>query len=151
MYNRITITAFDININRIMLMINREVAEAISVNDNRGIKQSHQKSDDRDLYGGLIKLHILYHATHESIFGMGIMDELARHGYKLSAGTIYPMLHSMEHKGYLKSKVVALHGRQRRTYTITPAGKKSLAAAKLKVKELFGELFEDEPAKIKTE
>jgi hypothetical protein len=42
--------------------------------------------DDRDLYAGLIRLHILHHAAHEPIFGLGIIEELARHSYKLSAG-----------------------------------------------------------------
>jgi hypothetical protein len=54
--------------------------------------------DDRDLYAGLIRLHILHHAAHEPIFGLGIIEELARHGYKLSAGTLYPILHGLERR-----------------------------------------------------
>ncbi|MGH2415538.1 MAG: PadR family transcriptional regulator, partial [Microcystaceae cyanobacterium] len=51
----------------------------------------------------LIRLHILHHAVQEPIFGLSIIEELARHGYKLSAGTLYPILHELEHKGYLTS------------------------------------------------
>lgn len=109
------------------------------------MRQSTRDNTDRDLYGGLIRLHILYHATHEPIYGMAIMEELARHGYRLSAGTLYPMLHSMERKGYLKSRLESPGGRRRRVYAITRKGKKTLAGAKLKVKELFGELFDEEP------
>ena len=98
---------------------------------------------DADLYGGLIRLHILHHASREPVFGLGIIEELARHGYKLSAGTLYPMLHSMEEAGYLRSTSRIVVGRMRRNYRITTKGRKALAAAKDKVTELFGELFED--------
>lgn len=95
-----------------------------------------------DLYGGLIRLHVLYHAAKEPIFGLGIIEELARHGYKLSAGTLYPLLHAMEQKGYLRSSRHQPGRHVRRVYRITPAGRRALAEAKVKVQELFGELFE---------
>ncbi len=98
--------------------------------------------DDPDLYSGLIRLHILYHASQEPIFGAGISQELARHGYRLSAGTLYPMLHALEQKGYLRS-TVAWEGRQsRRFYRATAKGRKALYSARVKVQELFGELLE---------
>ena len=101
---------------------------------------------DRDLYSGLIRLHILYHAEREEIFGLGIIEELARHGYKLSPGTLYPILHGLERKGYLRSKEYRDGRRIRRVYKATATGRKALAAAKIKVTELVGEIFEDEPA-----
>lgn len=100
--------------------------------------------DDKDLYSGLIRLHILHHAAREQIFGLGIIEELARHGYKLSAGTLYPMLHDMERKGYLYSTEERSGRHSRRVYRATPLGKEALEAAKEKVRELFGELFEEE-------
>jgi DNA-binding PadR family transcriptional regulator len=96
-----------------------------------------------DLYSGMIRLHILHHASREPVFGLGIIEELARHGYRLSAGTLYPMLHSLEEAGYLRSTSHIVVGRMRRNYRITAKGRKALAAAKGKVTELFGELFED--------
>jgi DNA-binding PadR family transcriptional regulator len=98
---------------------------------------------DADLYGGLVRLHILYHASREPVFGLGIIEELGRHGYRLSAGTLYPMLHSLEEAGYLRSASHIVVGKMRRNYRITAKGRKALAAAKVKVTELFGELFED--------
>jgi PadR family transcriptional regulator, regulatory protein PadR len=98
---------------------------------------------DADLYGGLIRLHILYHASREPVFGLGIIEELGHHGYKLSAGTLYPMLHAMEEAGYLRAKQRIVDGKTRRNYLITVKGRSALAAAKEKVRELFGELFED--------
>jgi DNA-binding PadR family transcriptional regulator len=100
--------------------------------------------EDQDLYSGLIRLHILHHAAQEAIFGLAIIEELGRHGYKLSAGTIYPLLHGLERKGYLRSKEERRGKTVRRLYTATAKGKRALEASKEKVQELFGELFEDE-------
>jgi PadR family transcriptional regulator, regulatory protein PadR len=99
----------------------------------------------RPLYSGLIRLHILHHAGKEGIFGLGIIEELARHGYKLSPGTLYPVLHGLEEDGLLRSEEYVLAGKIRRVYRTTSAGQRVLKAAKEKVRELFGELFEDEP------
>ena len=43
---------------------------------------------DRDLYSGLIRLHVLHHAVEGPIFGLGMAEELARHGYRISPGTL---------------------------------------------------------------
>jgi len=102
--------------------------------------------DDRYLYAGLIRLHVLHHAVHEPIYGLAMIEELGRHGYKLSAGTLYPILHGLEERGYLVSTEERVGGTIRRIYRATPAGAQVLTAAKLKVRELFGELFEDEPS-----
>ncbi len=99
---------------------------------------------DREFYSSFVRLHILYHASRESIYGLGIMEELARHGYVLSAGTLYPILHGMEQKGYLVSSIEQDGKSSRRLYRATKDGKRALSEAKIKVKELFGELFEDE-------
>jgi PadR family transcriptional regulator PadR len=100
--------------------------------------------DDKDLYSGLIRLHVLYHACQEPIFGAGIIEELARHGYRLSPGTLYPLLHGLEEKGYLRSSEEGSGRQPRRVYRATPKGRKALAGAKVKVRELFSELLEDE-------
>lgn len=112
------------------------------------VRRNEAEFDEKDLYAGLIKLHILYHAVHEPIFGLGIIEELGRHGYRISAGTLYPMLHGMERRGYLVSHEEFADGRYRRVYRATPLGRRALTAAKIKVSELFGELFEDEPSPI---
>ncbi|MBA3631194.1 MAG: helix-turn-helix transcriptional regulator [Acidobacteria bacterium] len=101
-------------------------------------------TQDRDLYSGLIRLHILYHAVREPIYGLGIMEELGRHGYQLSPGTLYPILHGLEQKGYLRSDTERDGKSSRRIYRATEEGEIALAEAKVKVRELFGELFEDE-------
>jgi DNA-binding PadR family transcriptional regulator len=100
--------------------------------------------DDRDLYSGLMRLHILHHAAEEPIFGLGMAEELARHGYQISAGTLYPLLHGLEKKGYLRSSLQRRGKSFRKIYRATPLGRKALKAAKEKVHELFGELMEGE-------
>jgi PadR family transcriptional regulator PadR len=102
------------------------------------------KSDDRDLYSGMIRLHILHHAVKEPIFGREMSDELARHGYRISPGTLYPLLHGLERKGYLRSTEVRAGRSRRRVYRATKLGRSALAAAKFKIRELFRELIEDE-------
>lgn len=97
---------------------------------------------DKDLYGGLMRLHILHHAAEEPIFGLGIIEELRHHGYEISAGTLYPMLHGLEKKGYLISRHERTGRRDRRLYEITEHGRIALIDAKARVKELFGELIE---------
>ena len=99
--------------------------------------------EHQDLLVGLIRLHVLHHAAEEEIYGQWIMEELARHGYRLSPGTLYPMLHAMEKKGYLRSREKKSGRSLRRLYRATPKGVKALDAAKVKLKELVGELFEE--------
>lgn len=95
------------------------------------------------LYSGLIRLHVLHHAAEEPVYGLGMISELARHGYRISPGTLYPLLRGLEKKGYLRSSSKA-DGRVRRTfYRATGPGKKALKAAKAQVRELFHELMEE--------
>jgi DNA-binding PadR family transcriptional regulator len=96
----------------------------------------------RDLYAGLIRLHILHHAAEGPIFGLEMAQELARHGYSISFGALYPLLHGLEKKGYLRSEEARKGQSIRRVYRATPLGKKALKAMRVKVGELFGELNE---------
>ena len=57
---------------------------------------------DKDLYSGLIRLHVLHHAAERPIYGSWMIEELREHGYGISPGTLYPMLHGLARKGFLK-------------------------------------------------
>lgn len=105
--------------------------------------------NERHLYAGLIRLHVLHHATVEPIYGLEMIQELGRHGYRLSAGTLYPILHGLEARGYLTSQQKRDGRTVRRIYRATPAGRRALAAAKLKVQELFSELFAARPRRLR--
>ncbi len=100
--------------------------------------------DEKYLYAGLIRLHVLHHATKEPIYGLAMIEELGRHGYKISAGTLYPILHGLEGRRLLISTEERTGSAARRVYRATAEGVEALAAAKQKVRELFGELFEEE-------
>jgi len=106
------------------------------------------KSHHRDLFSGLIRLHVLVHAAHEPIFGVAMMEELGHHGYRVGPGTLYPLLHGMEHRGWLKSSLENASGRNRRVYTITQSGRRALRQARLKVNELHYEMREKHPRGI---
>ena len=97
-----------------------------------------------ELYSGLVRLHVLYHATRKPVFGFGMIEELNRHGYKLGPGTMYPLLHGMEKRGWLKSNKEKAGGRSRRVYVATRTGRQALKAGQERVRELFKELTEDE-------
>jgi DNA-binding PadR family transcriptional regulator len=97
----------------------------------------------RHFFNGFIRLHILYHAAKEPIYGAEITEELVRHGYRLSQGTLYPTLHKLEALGYLKSRTEVIAGKQRRYYQATDAGRRVLADARVKLRELVGEIVED--------
>jgi len=99
------------------------------------------KEAKRELFYGLIRIHVLLHASEEPIFGLLMMKELAHHGYRIGPGTLYPLLHGLERAGLLK----AVHGHaedRRRMYRITAAGRKALTRAREKVDELYRELHD---------
>jgi DNA-binding PadR family transcriptional regulator len=97
----------------------------------------------RHFFGGFVRLHILYHAAKEPICGIEMIEELGRHGYKLSPGTLYPILHDLEESSYLSCKEETVRGKRRKNYRITKKGQKLLAQAQVKLRELFSELVED--------
>jgi len=98
---------------------------------------------DREFFLGFVKIHILYHASKESIFGVEIAEELARHGYSISPGTLYPTLHRLEKEGYLESSSKVVNGKVRKYYRATNEGKLVLEQSKEKIRELVTEVLEE--------
>jgi DNA-binding PadR family transcriptional regulator len=94
-------------------------------------------------FGGFVRMHILHHAIKEPIFGVELMEELARHGYEVGAGTLYPMLHQLEEVGYLTSQTEVVGGKQRKYYRATAEGAAALDATKVKLRELVSEVLHD--------
>jgi PadR family transcriptional regulator, regulatory protein PadR len=93
--------------------------------------------------GGFVRMHVLYHAARGPIFGVEMMEELARHGYDVGAGTLYPLLHQLEEVGYLTSHAEVVGGKTRKYYRATPEGTSALEAAKAKLRELVAEVLHD--------
>jgi len=101
-----------------------------------------RRSDDQEFFASLIRLHVLHHAAQAPVFGLWLIEELRRHGYRIGPGTLYPMLHRLENRGLLRSSVERDGSAARRRYAATAKGRRALERAKVKVKELFGEIFE---------
>ncbi len=97
----------------------------------------------REFFLGFIKIHILYHAAKEEVYGVQLIDEIKRHGYNISPGTLYPTLHRLTQREYLKVISKNVNGKIRKYYSITPKGKLALEEAKKKIKELIKEVLED--------
>jgi PadR family transcriptional regulator PadR len=98
-----------------------------------------------EFFKGFLKIHILHHAAAGPIYGLQIVQELARHGYtSLSPGTIYPTLHSLEEAGLLISEQQVVEGRWRKYYRITPAGRKALIQIRAKLAELAQEVLDEQ-------
>ncbi len=98
----------------------------------------------RDFFLGFIKIHVLHHATQEPVYGVAMIAELARHGYELSPGTLYPLLHSLEEQGYLVHENRVVEGRVRKYYMITEEGRAALLKAKPKIAELVHEVLDED-------
>lgn len=93
---------------------------------------------------GFVRIHVLHHANSGPIFGIGIIESLAFHGYMLSPGTLYPILHGLERDGFLRSRGEVVGKRRRRVYEITSTGHRVLILSRVRLWELFKEVFEDE-------
>ena len=70
----------------------------------------------RGVFLAFVRVHVLHHAAEERIFGLEMIEELRRHGYTLSPGTLYPIFHSMEEAGYLRSANEVVNGKLRKYY-----------------------------------
>jgi DNA-binding PadR family transcriptional regulator len=105
---------------------------------------------EREFLLAFWKLHILHHAGREPVVGQWIMQELRRHGYEVSPGTLYPLLARMEERGWLRSNSDPNGGlRARREYTLTRGGQSVLALLRRQVEELYREVVLGEKEDIR--
>jgi PadR family transcriptional regulator, regulatory protein PadR len=102
-----------------------------------GIRHGH----DQDLLSGLIRIHVLHNACKRPVFGFALIESLRDRGYRLSPGTLYPLLHKLEKRGYLRSEDEKSGSVARRIYHATPAGREALSKVRQMAKELLGELL----------
>jgi DNA-binding PadR family transcriptional regulator len=127
-----------------MAVSSRKQGTKVTSITTRGVRAVRTNGEnDQDFYGGLIRLHILHHAAQEPVFGLWLIEELQRHGYRIGPGTLYPILHGLEKRGLLRSTTQLQGGSVRRIYSATAKGRRTLQRAKGKVRELFGEIFDD--------
>ncbi len=93
-----------------------------------------------DLFLGFVKLHILYHAGCEPVYGLWLIEELGKHGYRLSPGTLYPILHELREAKLLAVETRVVAGKSRKYYRLTARGRAALKEGKAKALELLEEI-----------
>jgi PadR family transcriptional regulator PadR len=98
----------------------------------------------RDILLAFVRVHVLHHAASERVYGAGMAEELARHGYQLSPGTLYPLLHRLEGDGLLVSESEVVTGKTRKYYIATPLGREALDALRPRLAELVGEALPED-------
>lgn len=96
----------------------------------------------KDYFLGFIKMHILYHTGKRPFYGQELKEELEEHGYSLSFGTLYPLLHKLCDDGYLDREERNVEGKIRKYYTLTGEGSVLLGQVREKLKELVEEVME---------
>ena len=93
----------------------------------------------REFLLGFWKIHILHHAEEQGVYGQWMLEELHRHGYRLSPGTLYPLLARMARRGWLRA-AEPKRSRDARVYRITPAGAEVLKRLRASLAELQHEV-----------
>ena len=101
----------------------------------------------RDVSLGFMRIHVLHHAAEGPIFGLEMMEELRRHGYRVGPGTLYPLLHALENAGLLRARQQLVAGKHRKYYRTTPAGDLLLRRLRERLAELVDEVAEGHGAK----
>jgi len=96
----------------------------------------------RDFFVGFIRIHVLHHAAEQPVYGLSLIEELRRHGYALSPGTLYPILRDLAESGYLRAGKRVVGGRVRKYYTSTAQGRRALGVARARITELVGEVLD---------
>lgn len=127
----------------------RCVRQGRDPHDQADTAREHLTHNDmlREFFLGFIKIHILHHAGEEPVYGLALIGELRRHGYELSPGTLYPVLHQLEKEGYLRRLDRAVNGKVRKYYVLTRRGGVALGDARAKVAELVGEVLDTDVAR----
>lgn len=96
---------------------------------------------ERSFFLGFVRVHVLFHACTGEVYGRDLAAELARHGYELSYGTLYPILHAMERDRLLQSEKRTVNGKVRRYYRCTGEGHRVLERARWSIRQLVREVL----------
>lgn len=104
----------------------------------------------RDIFLAFVRVHLLHHAAEAPIYGVEMIEELARYGYEIGPGTLYPIFHGLERAGYLTCEPRNVNGKVRKYYEITDTGREALARLRPKIRELVGEVVQGDQPVIRT-
>ena len=101
----------------------------------------------RQVFQAFVRVHVLHHAAEGPIFGLEMIKELQHHGYSIGPGTLYPILHGLLNARYLRSAQLVVNGKRRKYYVATALGRRALAEARDKIRELGREVLGEQIGK----
>ena len=93
---------------------------------------------DKSLTSGSTMMLLLNLLETKDMYGYEMIETLrekSQNVFELKAGTLYPLLHNMEEKGYVESYEQEVSGKTRKYYALTKAGKKQLKVKEAEWKE----------------
>lgn len=96
---------------------------------------------DKELMKGSTTLLILNLLDKENLYGYQLIKKLSEESeniFNLKEGTLYPILHGLEEKGFISSYWDDTTGKKRKYYSITKQGKKQLKESKEEWKVFSG-------------
>ena len=88
---------------------------------------------NKNLISGSTTLLILRLLEEKDLYGYEMIELLrqrSKNVFELKAGTLYPLLHSLEVKGFLTSYESEANGKMRKYYQITKSGRRFLREQK---------------------
>lgn len=98
----------------------------------------------QSFFHGMLRLFVLQQAAHEPVYGGALAKALRRHGYEISPGSLYPLLHSLEHERLVRRRSRMVRGRERKYYELTALGRACLEAVRSDLTGLVRGLVLDE-------
>lgn len=96
---------------------------------------------DKSLITGSTSMLLLKLLTEKDMYGYEMIENLRKKSndvFELKAGTLYPLLHTMEQKGYLNAYEEEVSGKVRKYYSITGEGRRYLKKREDEWKEYAG-------------
>lgn len=95
-------------------------------------------------FHGMLRLFVLQQAAREPVYGGALAKLFRRHGYDISPGSLYPLLHSLEREKLVRRRPRIVRGRERKYYELTALGRACLETVRAELAGLVkGLLFED--------
>lgn len=88
---------------------------------------------DKSLVSGSTTMLLLKLLSEKDMYGYEMIEELRKRSqniFDLKAGTLYPLLHGMEGKGFLSCYEQEAQGKTRKYYSITKRGRRELQERK---------------------
>lgn len=88
---------------------------------------------EKSLFSGSTAMLLLGLLDERDMYGYEMIETLeqrSNHMFELKAGTLYPLLHSLEAKGFLTAYEKEAEGKRRKYYSVTKEGKRHLKQQK---------------------